>query len=111
VMINFWQDVQQSRNQLSLVQEIYATWPQDKLEVLAISWKQNKAITQAVANSKGLTLPIPLDETGEVATQYNVTQCPTTFFIDSQGIIRGTMYYPSTLKNITQAESILNSMQ
>jgi cytochrome c biogenesis protein CcmG/thiol:disulfide interchange protein DsbE len=111
VMINFWQDVQQSRNELSLVQEVYATWPQDKLEVLAISWKQNKAIAQAVATSKGLTFPILLDETGAAATKYNVTQCPATFFIDSQGIIRDTMYYPATLKNITRVESILNSMQ
>ena len=111
VMINFWQDVQQSRNELSLIQEVYATWPRDKLEVLAISWKQNKAIAQAVATSKGLTLPILLDETGAAATKYNVAQCPVTFFIDSQGIIRDTMYYPATLKNITQVESILNSMQ
>jgi cytochrome c biogenesis protein CcmG, thiol:disulfide interchange protein DsbE len=111
VMINFFQDVQQSRNELSLVQEVYATWPRDKLEVLAISWKQNKTVTQAIATTKGLTLPILLDETGEVATKYNVTQCPVTIFIDSQGIIRDTMYYPATLKNITQVESVLNSMQ
>jgi peroxiredoxin len=111
VMINFWQDVQQSRNELSLVQEVYVKWPRDKLAVLAISWKQTQALTQNVVSSKGLTLPVLLDETGEVAAKYNVTRSPVTIFIDTQGIVRDTNYYPSTLKSFTQVESILNSIQ
>jgi len=111
VMINFWQDVQQSRNELSLIQEVYVKWPRDKLAVLAISWKQTQALTQNVVSSKGLTLPVLLDETGEVAAKYNVTNSPVTIFIDTQGIVRDTNYYPSTLKGFTQVESILNSIQ
>jgi cytochrome c biogenesis protein CcmG/thiol:disulfide interchange protein DsbE len=111
VMINFWQDVQQSRNELSVIQEVYVKWPRDKLVVLAISWKQTQAVTQAVATSKGLTLPVLLDETGEVATKYKVIQSPVTLFIDTQGIVRDTSYYPATLKSFTRVESILNSIQ
>jgi peroxiredoxin len=111
VMINFWQDVQQSRNELSLLQEVYVTLPRDQLTVLAVSWKQTTAITQAVASSKSLTLPILLDESGEVAAKYNVTRSPVTIFIDAQGIVRDTIYYPATLKGTTQVESILNSIQ
>ncbi len=111
VMINFWQDVQQSRNELSVMQEVYEKYPRDKLTVLAISWDQTLAITQAVVNSKALTMTIPLDETGEVAAKYNVTQSPVTIFIDSQGIVRYTSYYPSSLKSYTRVESTLNSMQ
>jgi peroxiredoxin len=111
VMVNFWQDVQQSRNELSVLQEVYVTWPRDQLTVLAISWKQTQAITQAVVSSKSLTLPILLDESGEVAAKYNVTLSPVTIFIDAQGIVRDTMHYPATLKGLTQVESILNSMQ
>lgn len=111
VMLNFWQDVQQSRNELPLIQEVYVKWPRDQLAVLAVSWKQNLAITQAVVTSKGLTLPVLLDESGEVGTKYNVTLCPVTIFIDAQGIVRDTISYPATLKGLTQVESILNSMQ
>ena len=111
VMINFWQDVQQSRNELSVIQEAYEKGPRDKLAVLAISWNQTQAITQAVVNSKALTMPILLDNTGEVAAKYKVTQSPVTIFIDSQGIVRYTVYYPSTLKSFTRVESILSSMQ
>ena len=111
VMINFWQDVQQSRNELSLMQEVYVKWPRDQLSVLAISWKQTQAVTQSVVTSKALTLPVLLDETGDVAAKYNVTKSPATIFIDAQGIVRDTSNYPSTLKSFTQIESILNSMQ
>jgi peroxiredoxin len=111
VMINFWQDVQQSRNDLALIQDLYEKWPGDNLVVLAISWKQTLAITQNVVNTKGLTMPILLDESGDVAAKYNVTKSPVTIFIDSQGTVRDTSYYPSTLKSYTQIENILNSMQ
>ena len=79
--------------------------------MLAISWKQTKVITQAVVSSKNLTLPILLDESGEVAAKYNVTRSPVTIFIDAQGIVRDTILYPATLKNFTQVESIINSIK
>ena len=111
VIVNFWQDTQQCRNELSLIQTVYDKWSQDKLAVLSISWKQTLGVTQGVANSKGLAFPILLDETGEVAAKYNVIHCPATFFIDAQGIIRDNEYYPATLKSVAQIEGILNSMQ
>jgi peroxiredoxin len=111
VMLNFWQDIQQSRNELSLLQEVYTKWPQDQLAVLGISWKQSELITQAVVTSKGLTFPILLDESGEAAAKYNVVRSPVTIFIDAQGTVRDTFYYPATLKSYMQVESILNSMQ
>ena len=111
VIVNFWQDTGQCRNELALIQTVYDTWPQDKLAVLSISWKQNLGVTQSVVNTKGLTFPILLDDTGEVAAKYNVPRCPVNFFVDVQGIIRDNEYYPSTLKSVAQIESILNSMQ
>jgi peroxiredoxin len=111
VIIDFWQDVQQSRNELTLIQEVYEEWPDGNLAVLAISWKQTEAVTKNVATSKGLTMPILLDESGDVAAKYNVTQSPVTIFVDSQGIVRDTSYYPATLKSNTQIENILNSMK
>jgi len=111
VMLNFWQDVQQSRNELSLIQEVYVKWPRDELAVLAISWKQNLATTQAVVTCKSLTLPVLLDESGEVAADYNVTRSPVTYFIDAQGHIRNKVSYPATLKSYTQIESIISSIQ
>jgi peroxiredoxin len=111
VLINFWQNIQQSRNELDDIQAVYDKWPQDKLAILAISWKQTPQDVQNFLNIKPLTLPILLDESGEVAAKYDVIQSPATFFIDAQGIVRDTKYYPATLKGETQIESILNSMQ
>jgi peroxiredoxin len=111
VIVNFWQDTGQCRNELSLIQTVYDKWPQDKLAILSISWKQTLGITQGVVNVKGLTFPVLLDEQGEAAAKYNVILCPVNFFIDAQGIIRDSEYYPSTLKSTAQIEVILNSMQ
>jgi peroxiredoxin len=111
VMINFWQDVQQSRNELSVIQEAYNKLPQDELAIFAISWEQTPAVTQSVVNNKGLTLPILIDETGKVAEKYDVIRSPVTLFIDTQGIVRYRKNYPDTLKTMAQIESILNSMQ
>jgi len=111
VMINFWQDIQQSRNELGHIQIVYDEWSQDELAILAISWKQNLTVTQTVVTSKGLTLPVLLDETGEVGEKYNIMRSPTTFFIDAQGVIRDIEHYPSTLKSVTQINSILNSIK
>jgi len=111
VMINFWQDVQQSRNELSHIQEAYNKLPQDEVAIFAISWKQIPAVTQSIINAKALTLPVLIDETGEVAEKYDVTNSPVTLFIDTQGVIRFRKNYPDTLKSVTQIESIINSMQ
>ena len=43
---------------------------------------------QAFAQGQGLTFPILLDESSEVARQFEVQGIPTSFFIDRQGIIR-----------------------
>jgi peroxiredoxin len=107
-MINFWQNVQQSRNELTLIQGVYGKWPQDKLAILAISWKQTPAVVQSVVNSKGLTLPILIDETGEVAEKYDIARSPVTLFIDAQGIIKDRKDYP--FKTEVQIESVLNSI-
>lgn len=111
VMINFWQDVLQSRNEMDKIQAVYDTWPQDKLAILAVSWKQSPQTVQAFLASKPLTLPVLLDDSGEVGAKYNVASCPVTFFIDTQGVIRDIKLYPATLKSVAQIESILNSMQ
>ena len=52
VIVNFWQDTGQCRTELALIQTVYDTWPQDKLAVLSISWKQNVGATQALLISK-----------------------------------------------------------
>jgi peroxiredoxin len=109
VIVNFWQDVQQSRNELSVIQEAYNELPQGEVAIFAISWKQTPAVTQNVVNTRALTLPILIDETGEVAEKYDVISSPVTLFIDAQGIVRHRKNYPDTLKTVAQIESILNS--
>ncbi len=40
------------------------------------------------ADSVGVTYPLGLDETGDIARAYRAVSLPTTFFIDREGIVK-----------------------
>lgn len=51
--------------------------------------REPRDVVQAFAREQGLSFPILLDETGDVAQQYRLRGIPTSFFIDRDGVIRG----------------------
>ena len=61
---------------------------QGKLQVLAINAGQDKATINAFIKKIGVTYPALLDENSAIARSYGVVGLPTTFFIDSKGIVR-----------------------
>ena len=63
---------------------------------------------QAFAQGQGLTFPILLDESSEVARQFEVQGIPTSFFIDRQGIIRAR--YTGALEE-SLIEEYINQIQ
>ncbi|WP_223700621.1 TlpA disulfide reductase family protein [Sutcliffiella deserti] len=62
----------------------------DDIEILAVNLtnvdKGQDAINAFVLEY-GLTFPIPLDEDGMIGMQYQAFSIPTSFVIDSEGII------------------------
>ena len=63
---------------------------------------------QAFAQGQGLTFPILLDESSEVARKFEVQGIPTSFFIDRQGIIRAR--YTGALEE-SLIEEYINQIQ
>jgi len=63
---------------------------------------------QAFAQGQGLMFPILLDESSEVARQFEVQGIPTSFFIDRQGIIRAR--YTGALEE-SLIEEYINQIQ
>jgi peroxiredoxin len=57
----------------------------------------------------GITFPIGLDENGEVSRLYRLQALPTTYFIDSEGIIRDVVIGGPVAEAVfrAQAESLL----
>ena len=62
----------------------------DDVIVLGINATNQDNLPQATAfvDSLSLTFPILLDQQGDVMALYRVTALPTTFFIDTDGVIQ-----------------------
>jgi peroxiredoxin len=63
----------------------------DQLVVLGVDYIESQEKAAGILSELGATYPAVLDTTGAVAEHYRVTQgLPTTFFVDKDGILRGT---------------------
>ncbi len=90
VMVNFWQSsCPACAEETPYIQAVFNVWPSDKLEILAVSVEERAVFVQTFLDSKGLTFPTLLDSDGAVHDIYRVSSFPTTFFINTDGIIKG----------------------
>ncbi len=65
------------------------------LQVLLVDLKESPTDVRSFATQLGLTMPIVVDQQGVVASQgYALTNIPTTYFIDGDGVIRGVQSGP-----------------
>jgi peroxiredoxin len=108
ILLNFWASLPASRNELPILQQVYDTWSKDRLAVITVNIKESKKDVELFMSSKGLTLPVLLDTQGEVASLYDVGAKPTSFLIDSQGIIREVK--PRPFRTIEEIEASLNKL-
>ncbi|MDP3411682.1 MAG: TlpA disulfide reductase family protein, partial [Polaromonas sp.] len=89
VLINFWASwCEPCRAEMPTLQQIADLYGPDKLQVLALNFKEhpNRAIQFAVTT--GLSLPVLLDPQGQTAKAWGVRVFPTTVLIDRQGRAR-----------------------
>jgi thiol-disulfide isomerase/thioredoxin len=107
-ILNFWATwCDPCRAELPLLDRIARTYA-GSLTVLAVDTGEPENDVRAFAESLGLSeLRVLLDPAGQVRDLYLVRGYPTTFFVDSGGVIRrikiGTL-------NSVELESILNQM-
>jgi peroxiredoxin len=108
VLINFWATwCQVCKTEMPHIERIYQSFKDEGVVILSVNATSLEKNTQRVgsyAEKHGLSFPIVLDEQGAVIKQYKVTAYPTTFIVDTKGIIRnqylGAVSYESMKKAI-----------
>ncbi len=89
VVLNFWATwCPPCRNEMPAIEEVYRTYRDQGLAVMAINVQEAEQQTRAFVDEMGLTFPVLPDRDGSVSTIYRVTSLPTTFVIDRAGTIR-----------------------
>lgn len=92
VLLNFWATwCPPCKAEMPYMQEMYEKYREDGFEILAVNStvteKSRDNVVDFVAEY-GLSFPIPMDEKNRVSSDYEIMAFPTSFFIDSDGVIR-----------------------
>lgn len=109
VLLTFWASwCPTCRAENKLLKEIYPDYKNEEFEILAVSLDRSKTNWEKAVEKDGISWPQISDLKGvdsRVATKYGVYSTPTTFLIDSSGVIIG--------KNLNgrELEKQLNSLK
>ncbi|WP_067725298.1 peroxiredoxin family protein [Oceanobacillus damuensis] len=93
VMLNFWTTwCPPCREEMPDMQRFYEDKEAVILAINLTDMEKNRTQVTEFAGEYGLTFPILMDEAGEVSTLYRISPIPTTYMVDSKGIIRHKAY-------------------
>lgn len=63
----------------------------DEIVVLAVNVQENYDIVKNYIDNSAYSFPVLLDETGNISSTYLVSSFPTSFFINEEGILLGSV--------------------
>ena len=90
VLINLWATwCPPCRAEMQTIQEVYDEYKVQGFTVLAVNmtYQDDPLAVMPFVHKQGLSFPILLDETGEMADAYELRSLPSSFFVDRNGII------------------------
>ena len=90
VLVNLWATwCPPCRAEMQTIETIYNEYKDQGFVVLAVNmtYQDNQFDIMPFVTEQGLTFPILLDETGDMANAYQLKSLPSTFFIGRDGII------------------------
>jgi cytochrome c biogenesis protein CcmG/thiol:disulfide interchange protein DsbE len=105
VMLNFWYATCPGcLQETPTLQQFYAQQRASgkRLVILGIDSVDDSATAARFVQQHHLTYPVLIDDKQQVMTLYNVAAAPTSFFIDSKGIIRAMILGPQTTASLQQ---------
>jgi peroxiredoxin len=85
---------------MTMLEEVYKKSKDGGFSVLAINVYQDKDTVSAFTKELGITYPVLLDTTGDVATAYEVFAIPVAYVIDSTGTVLDKFMGEMTEENV-----------
>lgn len=89
IALNFWYAAcEPCKIEMPALQRSYDQYKGQGFVVLGVDVTDDTVTTNAFIKSVGITYPIARDQALQTVTAYNVTDTPSTFFIDREGVIQ-----------------------
>ena len=91
VLVNLWATwCPPCRAEMKTIETVYKDYKDQGLIVLAVNmtYQDDPSQINPFVEEQGLTFPILLDETGEMAKAYQLKSLPSSYFIDRDGVIQ-----------------------
>jgi cytochrome c biogenesis protein CcmG, thiol:disulfide interchange protein DsbE len=104
VILNFWATwCPPCQAEMPEMQNFYEKYNKD-VEVLAVNLtsQDSRDKVDSFIKEYGLTFPVVLDEEGDVLKLYKISPIPTSYIIDSEGIIRDKYVGPMTYDQMVE---------
>ena len=90
VLVNLWATwCPPCRTEMQAIEKVYNEYKDQGFTVLAVNmtYQDSQLEIMPFVNEQGLTFPILLDETGDMANAYQLKSLPSSYFINRDGII------------------------
>ncbi|MGH0947775.1 TlpA family protein disulfide reductase [Bacillus mycoides] len=105
IILNFWATWCGPCQQEMPDMEAFYKEHKENVEILAINYTPSEKgggeeKVRNFAKEKGITFPILLDKNIDVTTAYKVITIPTSYFIDTEGVIQDKFIGPMTQKEM-----------
>jgi DsbE subfamily thiol:disulfide oxidoreductase len=110
VLVNFWASwCPPCRGEMPDIDRVAADYRDRGLVVVGVDLQEDREPVVRYAQTLGLQLTLLLDPAGSVATRYNVTGLPTSYFVDRDGLVRDRNVGPLTPRGLrTRLAEILD---
>jgi cytochrome c biogenesis protein CcmG/thiol:disulfide interchange protein DsbE len=104
VLVNFWASwCTPCREEMPEIVRAYAAH-HDGLRIVAVDLQENTDQVRGFAQEFGMTFPIAIDRTGEVASAWRIggpiKGIPSSYFLDADGIVQARVFGPLTAQSL-----------
>jgi peroxiredoxin len=108
-LVNFWATwCGPCRGEIPELIRFYRRYSRQNVALLAINLQEKPTDVRKFAQKAGMNFPVLTDTTGRIGEIYRVYAIPTTYIVDSKGIIREVIEGATTLEALqSKVQSLL----